>query len=72
MSVTSRVTQEGSDPRIPDKPLETYHPETIHLTAPRTKRSRGSKPSTWAMMALGFAGLGFLGYRKTRSDNAWA
>jgi hypothetical protein len=24
------------------------------------------EPSTWAMMALGFAGLGFLGYRKTR------
>jgi hypothetical protein len=23
--------------------------------------------STWAMMALGFAGLGFLGYRKTRN-----
>jgi hypothetical protein len=28
--------------------------------------------STWAMMALGFAGLGLLGYRKTRSDNALA
>ena len=28
--------------------------------------------STWAMMALGFAGLGFLGYRKTRRDNALA
>jgi hypothetical protein len=25
------------------------------------------EPSTWAMMALGFAGLGLLGYRKTRS-----
>ena len=24
------------------------------------------EPSTWAMMALGFAGLGLLGYRKTR------
>jgi hypothetical protein len=30
------------------------------------------EPSTWAMMAVGFAGLGFLGYRKTRSDNALA
>ena len=30
------------------------------------------EPATWAMMALGFAGLGFLGYRKTRSDNALA
>jgi PEP-CTERM motif len=25
------------------------------------------EPSTWVMMALGFAGLGLLGYRKTRS-----
>src|SRR6202041_1170009 len=25
--------QSGSEPRIPDKPLETDHPETIHLTA---------------------------------------
>ena len=24
---------EGSEPRIPDKPLETYHPETNRLTA---------------------------------------
>ena len=30
------------------------------------------EPSTWAMMALGFAGLGLVGYRKTRSDNALA
>ena len=26
------------------------------------------EPSTWAMMALGFAGLGFAGYRRTRKD----
>ena len=30
------------------------------------------EPSTWAMMALGFGLMGFLGYRKTRSDNALA
>jgi hypothetical protein len=24
------------------------------------------EPSTWAMMLLGFAGLGFAGYRRTR------
>jgi len=28
------------------------------------------EPSTWAMMALGFAGLGFVGYRKTKKDAA--
>ena len=25
------------------------------------------EPSTWAMMLIGFAGLGFTGYRKSRS-----
>jgi hypothetical protein len=24
------------------------------------------EPSTWAMMLIGFAGLGFVGYRRTR------
>lgn len=28
------------------------------------------EPSTWAMMLLGFGGLGFLAYRKTRKDDA--
>jgi PEP-CTERM motif len=30
------------------------------------------EPSTWALMGLGFAALGLLGYRKTRSHNALA
>ncbi|HEX9167349.1 MAG TPA: PEP-CTERM sorting domain-containing protein [Roseiarcus sp.] len=30
---------------------------TVFLTAP--------EPSTWVMMAVGFAGLGFVGYRST-------
>jgi len=30
------------------------------------------EPSTWAMMALGFAGLGFAGYRKSKSRLAFA
>jgi hypothetical protein len=25
------------------------------------------EPSTWVMMALGFAGLGFMGYRSSRT-----
>jgi PEP-CTERM motif len=28
------------------------------------------EPSTWAMMLLGFAGLGFAGYRKARGARA--
>lgn len=30
------------------------------------------EPATWAMMLLGFAGLGFAGYRKTKSSGALA
>jgi PEP-CTERM motif len=30
------------------------------------------EPSTWAMMLLGFAGLGFLGYRQTAKARATA
>jgi hypothetical protein len=28
------------------------------------------KPSTWAMMLLGFAGLGYVGYRRAREARA--
>jgi hypothetical protein len=28
------------------------------------------EPSTWAMMILGFAGVGFMAYRRSRKDNA--
>ena len=27
------------------------------------------EPSTWAMMLLGFAGVGFMAYRRSRKDN---
>jgi PEP-CTERM motif len=30
------------------------------------------EPSTWAMMALGFAGLAFAGYRRSRKDSEFA
>ena len=41
---------------------ETYWPEPLKLawTVPET--------STWAMLALGFAGLGFAGWRRVRRD----
>jgi hypothetical protein len=29
------------------------------------------EPSTWAMMVLGFAGLGYLGYRRRRKGRRW-
>ena len=30
------------------------------------------EPSTWAMIILGFAGMGFMGYRRSRNDGATA
>ena len=45
---------------------------TITYTYPPAASFAVPEPSAWAMMALGFAGLGLLGYRKTRSDNALA
>ena len=38
---------------------------TIDLTS-----STVPEPSTWAMMLIGFAGLAYAGYRRTRSDRA--
>ena len=37
-----------------------------------TSHRRRPEPSTWAMMVLGFAGLGFAGYRKARKTAAIA
>jgi hypothetical protein len=37
-----------------------------------TSSSAVPEPSTWAMMALGFAGLGFIGYRTSRRSVALA
>jgi hypothetical protein len=28
------------------------------------------EPSTWAMMILGFGGVGFMAYRRKRNENA--
>jgi hypothetical protein len=49
---------------------EIKHIEISGLTA--VVGSAVPEASTWAMMVAGFVGLGFLGYRKTRSDNALA
>jgi hypothetical protein len=41
----------------------------ISLTTDGTVVAAVPEPSTWAMMVLGFAGMGFLSYRKTRRKN---
>ena len=41
------------------------------LTSPGIGNSPSAipEPSTWAMMLLGFAGLGYAGYRKRKTKN---
>jgi hypothetical protein len=44
---------------------EVFTPSS-YLIAPALTSPAIPEPSTWAMMLLGFAGLGFVGYRSTR------
>jgi hypothetical protein len=51
------VVQTTEDPAASDEGLST----SFTLV-----RGAVPKPSTWAMMLLGFAGLGYAGYRKAK------
>ncbi len=43
---------------------------TFNITEVRSVLASGvPEPSTWAMMLLGFAGVGFMTYRRSRKDN---
>ena len=44
--------------------------EPVSLSAPPVITPGAPEASTWAMMLLGFAGLGFAGYRKARAVKA--
>jgi len=45
-------------------------PTAINLeVAPNAASGAVPEPSTWAMMGLGFAGLGFAGWRRVRGDH---
>ena len=45
----------------------TASPELIWIIAAADSVSGVPEPSTWAMLLLGFAGIGFAGYRRTRA-----
>ena len=45
-------------------------PDLTGVTLVSSVNTNVPEPSTWAMMLLGFAGLGFAGYRKARGARA--
>jgi hypothetical protein len=47
--------------------LPNQSEDGIFVTAQRIEHLGVPEPSTWAMMLLGFAGLGFVGYRKAKN-----
>src|SRR5208337_1523567 len=55
----------GNDVTLPNGETQTSQILTIDLTFPTVGPPPVPEPSTWAMMLLGFAGLGFIGYRRT-------
>jgi hypothetical protein len=50
--------------------LPNQSEDGIFVTDQRIQLVGTPEPSTWAMMLLGFAGLGFAGYRKAKSGRA--
>ena len=46
--------------------------DTDPLTGTLTMTAAVPEPSTWAMMILGFVGVGFLAHRRRRMHNAFA
>jgi|SRR5271156_7003702 len=49
---------------------EVFGPFPVHGTVSYTLTAAVPEVSTWAMMLLGFAGLGFAGYSRGRATNA--
>jgi hypothetical protein len=59
---------------FPDAPVIGIQTDSgsVLLTAVSATAGAVPEPSTWAMLMLGFAGLGFVAYRKARPTSALA
>jgi hypothetical protein len=65
MTATVRSTRIGID--YSDCPREKQRRRGAPATNKRARESAVPEPSTWAMMILGFVGLGFMAYRRKNS-----
>jgi hypothetical protein len=64
------MTLLAPDGSFNDNLLFTTQPELDEFGLGFTTLGSVPEPSTWALMFLGFAGLGFAGYRRTRKGTA--
>jgi PEP-CTERM motif len=59
-------------PQIVEGELQVFSAPILNFSGTPITPGGVPEPSTWAMMFLGFAGLGFLGYRRTAKTRAAA
>ena len=45
-----------------------YYPQNFSVSIHNSSSSAAPEPPTWAMMLVGFAGLGYAGFRQTRKS----
>jgi hypothetical protein len=60
------------DPLISFDPAFGLQPFQLDINVGNTPLSAVPEPSTWAMIILGFAGVGFMGYRRSRKNEGLA
>jgi hypothetical protein len=68
-----QATQTGAEPvTLPPYGVVVIQDGVVDYTSAQSLAFSTPEPSTWAMMILGFAGLGFAGYRSARRAAAAA
>ncbi len=72
VSLQVEVENGGSAYIDPTFTIDPAYASNYSLTFSAGLANAVPEPSTWAMMLLGFAGVGFMGYRRSRKDQGLA